>query len=206
MTIFVNSQSIQRWAGTMDGVLGPASSARGIFFRRVAEFVSSGSNGMALGKTHSPIRAVLLYFCASFLMHLIWENAQMPLYEVGDASLWNTFKMCLFATATGDMLFTLVLYLTVVVIHKNLWWPNDRAAYLHPATWTVPVLLGTLLAVSFELWAVHAVQRWQYGSMPMVPVIRVGVTPVLQMIFIPLAAAALCRLLANASAIEGQRN
>ncbi len=160
---------------------------------------------MTLGKTHSPIRTVLLYFCASFLMHLIWENAQMPLYEAGDASLWDNFKMCLFATATGDMLFTLRLYLTVAVIHKNLWWSNDRAAYLHPATWIVPVLLGTLLAVSFELWAVHAVQRWQYSSMPVIPVIRVGVTPVLQMIFIPLVATALCRLLANTSSIEGQR-
>lgn len=151
---------------------------------------------MALEKTHSPIRAVLLYFSASFLMHLIWENAQMPLYEVGDASLWGNFKMCLFATATGDMLCMLTLYLTVALIHQKLSWLEDRAAYSHPATWIAPVMVGVLLAVSFELWAVYAVRRWEYGSMPLLPLVHVGVTPILQMIFIPPATTAVCRWVA----------
>jgi hypothetical protein len=136
-----------------------------------------------------------LYFGSSFLMHLIWENAQMPLFESGNASLWDVFTMCLFATATGDMLFMLTLYLTVAVIHKKAWWLSDRSAYSHPATWIVPLIVGVLLAVSFELWAVHAVHRWKYSSMPLVPVIQVGLMPVLQMVVIPLAAMAMCRWL-----------
>lgn len=60
--------------------------------------------------------------------------------------------------------------------------PRSIFAYSHPATWVIPALVGCLLAVSFELWAVYAVQRWQYGIMPLIPVIRVGVTPVLQMV------------------------
>ena len=147
-----------------------------------------------------------LYFGSSFVMHLIWENAQMPLFETGDASLWDVFAMCLFATATGDMLFMLTLYLTVAVIHKKLWWLSDRAVYSHPATWVVPLLIGVLLAVSFELWAVHAVQRWQYSSMPLVPIIHVGVTPVLQMMLIPLAATGLCYWLARPIAVDDQSN
>lgn len=142
---------------------------------------------------HGRLVLLVFYFGSSFLMHLVWENAQMPLFESGDASLWDTFTMCLYATATGDMLFMLTLYLTVAVIHKNLWWLSDRTAYLHPATWIVPLIIGVLLAVSFELWAVHAVERWEYRSMPLVPVIHVGVAPVLQMIVIPTAATALCR-------------
>ncbi|MDA1052087.1 MAG: hypothetical protein O3C40_16605 [Planctomycetota bacterium] len=136
------------------------------------------------------------YFSCSFVIHLIWENAQLPLFESGDASLWDTFSMCLFATATGDMLFMLTLFLTVAVIHKNLWWLSDRMVYSHPATWIVPLIVGVLLAVSFELWAVHAVHRWQYSSMPLVPFIHVGVTPVMQMLVIPIAATALSRWVA----------
>ena len=74
---------------------------------------------------------------------------------------------------------------------------TDRSAFAHPATWIVPLVIGILLAVSFELWAVHAVNRWTYSSMPLVPIIHVGITPVLQMVFIPLAATALCGWLAS---------
>lgn len=138
---------------------------------------------------------VVAYFGSSFVMHLIWENAQMPLFDAPGISLWDSFTMCLFAT-TGDMLFMLTLYLTVAVIHKKLWWLADKSVYAHPATWAVPVLVGVLIAVSFELWAVYVDHRWQYGSMPLVPIIHVGLTPVLQMVFIPLAATALCCWLA----------
>lgn len=132
------------------------------------------------------------YFGSSFVMHLLWENAQMPLFESGDNSFWDNFLMCLSATATGDMIFMLTLYLTVAACHRNIWWVCDHSSYAHPATWIVPVVVGVLLAVSFELWAVHAVRRWQYSSMPEVPIIRVGVTPILQMIIVPTAATALC--------------
>jgi L-cystine uptake protein TcyP (sodium:dicarboxylate symporter family) len=60
-------------------------------------------------------------------------------------------------------------------------------AYAHPATWILALLIGALLAVSFELWAVFADHRWQYAaSMPLIPILQIGFTPVLQMIFIPL--------------------
>lgn len=136
------------------------------------------------------------FFGGSFVMHLAWENAQMPLFELADPSFWPVFKMCLFATVTGDMLFMLVLNLTMTVIHKDFCWLKLRIAYAHPATWTIPILVGVLLAVSFELWAVHAVHRWRYGSMPLIPFIHVGITPVLQMIVIPLATTALCHRVA----------
>lgn len=50
-----------------------------------------------------------------------------------------------------------------------------------------PPLIGVLLATAFELWAVYVVKRWEYGLMPIVPVVRMGVTPMLQMIFVPVA-------------------
>jgi hypothetical protein len=142
------------------------------------------------------LKLLVAFFGGSFVMHLVWENVQMPLYKAEDVSLWESFQMCLFATATGDMLFTLTLYLTVALIHPKLSWLEDRAAYLHPATWIAPIVVGVLLAVSFELWAIYAVRRWEYGSMPLVPLVHAGVTPVLQMIVIPLAATSICARLA----------
>jgi hypothetical protein len=50
----------------------------------------------------------------------------------------------------------------------------------------IALLTGVLLAVSYELVAVMLVHRWQYAkTMPLVPVLHVGVVPVLQMMIIP---------------------
>lgn len=140
---------------------------------------------------------VVAFFGVSFILHLAWEVAQMPLYVSPNRSFWEDFRMCLYATATGDMLFMLTLYLTIAVIHQDFWWPMHRVIYAHPGTWVVPVLVGVLLAVSFELWAIHAARRWEYDSMPMIPVLHVGLTPVLQMILIPLATLSICRRMAS---------
>lgn len=136
---------------------------------------------------HSRMTAVAGFFGVSFGVHLAWEVAQMPLYALTNQSFWEGFRMCLYATATGHMLFMLMLYLAVAVIHRKFWWPMRCAIYGHLATWVIPIVIGMLLAVSFELWAVHAVHRCEYGAMPLVLILKVGVTPILQMMIIPLA-------------------
>ena len=147
----------------------------------------------------SRLQALVAFFVCSFAMHLVWENAQMRLFEIGNASVWTIFKMCFVATVTGDMLFMLILYSTVTLIHKDFWWPADVASYSDPATWLIPIIVGVLLATNFELWAVYAVHRWTYRSMPLLPFIHVGITPVLQMVVIPIGTITVCRWLANRS-------
>ena len=152
------------------------------------------------------MKPAVAYFASSFVLHLIWENAQMPLFESGDNTAWENFAMCLWATATGDMFFMLILYVTVAIVHRTTWWACDRTSYLHPATWVVPVMIGVLLAVSFELWAVHATDRWVYGSMPIIPVVKVGLTPILQMVLIPPVAILCARYCGAAeSRLRGKR-
>jgi hypothetical protein len=126
------------------------------------------------------------FFGTSFFFHLLWENLQMPLYK-GFTSLQQHFWICLRATATGDMLFMITLYLALAAVHRDWFWIADASTFRHPATWLITLLTGVLLAVSFELWAVHVAHRWQYGSMPLLPILQVGLTPVLQMIAIPSA-------------------
>jgi hypothetical protein len=140
--------------------------------------------------------SVVVYFGVGFLLHLIWEHAQMPLYAgfpIEALGSRRAFMRCLYATATGDMLFMLTLYLTLAMVHENLVWPRDPATYSRPATWVVPAFIGSLLAVTFELWAVYVAGRWKYDSMPVIPVLRVGLTPLLQMVLIPIATIGACR-------------
>ncbi len=131
------------------------------------------------------MKPIVTFFGISFLLHLLWENLQAPLFQ-GFASFQQHFWMCLKATATGDMMFMLLIYLVLAAIHRDWFWLAHVATFRHPATWLITLLIGVLLAVSFELWAVYIAERWQYtASMPILPILRIGLTPVLQMIAIP---------------------
>jgi hypothetical protein len=132
---------------------------------------------------------VSIFFGSSFVLHLLWENLQAPLYA-GFQSSAQQFWICFKAT-WGDLLFMACIYVALAIIHRDPFWVADRAAYALPATWIIALLVGGLLAVNLELWAVHVDHRWQYTeTMPLIPVLRIGLTPVLQMMVIPLAAIA----------------
>mgnify|MGYP001562213277 FL=1 len=129
----------------------------------------------------------IVYIGGSTALHLLWENLQAPLYE-GFVSFQQHFWICFKATS-GDLLFMLIIYAALAIAHRNPFWVAERSAYAHPATWIITLLLGALLAVSFELWAVYVDHRWQYAdAMPLLPILRIGLTPVLQMVFVPLIA------------------
>ena len=119
---------------------------------------------------------------------MIWfgENLQAPLYE-GFTSFRQHFWICFKAT-WGDLLFMLLIYVALAVLHRDMFWIADRSAYSNSATWIISLLIGALLAVSFEFWAVYVDHRWQYTeAMPLIPVLHIGLMPVLQVLFIPLA-------------------
>lgn len=125
------------------------------------------------------------YFSVSFLLHLIWENAQAPLYA-GFESFAQHFGACLYATATGDMIFMGVIYISLAGAFSEADWLRRPGLLRHPATWILPLMVGALLAASFELWAIHVEQRWVYGElMPVIPVLQIGLSPLVQMLVIP---------------------
>lgn len=126
-------------------------------------------------------RAIGVFFAASFLLHLLWENLQAPLYH-GYTSFGQHFWICLRATATGDMAVMLALYLALALAHRDLLWASKRTVYTRPITWLLPVILGLIFAVGMEMWALQT-HRWAYAAMPMV--FGIGLLPILQMIAIP---------------------
>jgi hypothetical protein len=142
----------------------------------------------------SRVRILAVWFGVSFVLHFVWEHVQMPLYGLQHVAFWDGVWICLFATATGDMLFMLIIYAAIASAEHNAWWPRSAGAYRHASTWLLPLLLGVLLSVSYELWAVYVAGRWTYSdAMPLVPIVRVGVSPLAQMMVIPLATVAVLR-------------
>jgi hypothetical protein len=131
------------------------------------------------------LRPLAVFFGSSFLLHLLWENLQAPLYE-GFTSFTQHFWICFRATF-GDLLFMFVIYVALAIVHRNLWWIADVSGYTY-ATWITALFVGAALAVSYEFWAVYVAHRWDYTSMmPLLPLLRIGAFPVLQMVVVPVS-------------------
>lgn len=117
----------------------------------------------------------------SAVFHLVWENAQAPLFA-GYQNFWQHFWICLRGT-TGDVAITLAVYVAVAALVRNGQWVNT----IHAPGVAGLALAGALIAVGIERQALVS-GRWAYtAAMPLVPYFSVGLTPVLQMaILLPL--------------------
>lgn len=125
----------------------------------------------------------------SFILNLFWENIQMSLYTgYRETSLFGI--NCLLATF-GDIIIIFALYSFVALKNKNFaWFTNaSKIDYLLLSG------LGVLIAILIEKFAL-ATNRWGYAeTMPIIPIVDVGVAPVLQMLLLPVITVAVIKLI-----------
>ena len=118
----------------------------------------------------------------AFLLHLAWEFAQVPLFaRMPSASHWAAVQVCGRA-AVGDALIALVAFWGVAATARS------RAWVLAPTRGQLLVFLGIgiLITIVMEWLATQVLGRWAYGpEMPIVPVLGVGVSPLLQWVVVP---------------------
>lgn len=107
----------------------------------------------------------------AFLVHVVWENAQAPLYA-GYQSLSQHFSICFIGTL-GDVFITLLVLAFFWLLKRNV--PRTGADFLALA------IIGFVIAVGIEQNAL-LLGTWQYApTMPLIPYLQVGFTPILQM-------------------------
>jgi len=120
------------------------------------------------------VRVITLVVIA-FLLNVVWENAQAPLFA-GYLSLSQHFTICLWATI-GDVVFTLSVYFGISLLKNDFGWITR----LSGKDIAVIAVMGFFLAVGIE-WRALLFGKWNYtDAMPIVPYLRVGLAPVLQM-------------------------
>jgi hypothetical protein len=123
-------------------------------------------------------RLILSIFTIGFLLNLIWENVQAPLYE-GYTNFWDHFMMCFWASLV-DATVILLLYSLFAVWYKDFYWLR----YINWKSAAVLMVLGAAIAVGFEQWAFDN-GTWSYtDSMPVV-FLSTGLSPLLQMMVLP---------------------
>lgn len=112
------------------------------------------------------------------LLHLVWENFHIGLYT-GYEKMKGKLPVPVLATL-GDIMYTFLAVFLVGIFKGNGSWFLDA----HFLDYAGLVCLGVLIALFVEYKAL-ALDRWKYrDSMPIIPILRVGVTPIVQMALI----------------------
>ena len=122
----------------------------------------------------------------AFLLNFAWELIQIPFFK-NPAYNFNHITFCALATL-ADVLMVLLLYFGLALIFKDPFWIQD----LKLKRFLMLVLFGGAGAVLFEMWHL-SLGSWMYDvSMPVIPVLNVGIVPVLQFMILPLLIYSLC--------------
>ena len=118
----------------------------------------------------------------AFLLNLVWELAQVPLFaDMPSAKHWHAILVCGRATL-GDVAIALTSFWAVAAsTHTRAWVLRPTAGQL-----TGFVTAGVLLTIVMEWLATKVLGRWTYAeTMPVIPLLGVGLSPVLQWLVLP---------------------
>jgi hypothetical protein len=126
------------------------------------------------------LKFLLVLFVISVVLNYIWETAQAPLFVSMDS--FRAIGWHCFVASLGDGLLLWVIQGLGWATFGNLRWSSQ------PGLRQLVFILSTSLAISIviEWFSVHVLHRWAYtDNMPRIPVLDVGLTPILQMLSLP---------------------
>lgn len=117
-------------------------------------------------------------------LYFMWEMAQAPFFTGMPADWVGATLMCAQATI-GDVVLVAAIATAGVLLYR------DRRWFVPPSLfrYVVVVVAGAALQIAVEWVMVHRLNRWGYVSrQPILPVVDVGILPVLQpIVLLPLS-------------------
>jgi len=125
-------------------------------------------------------RMIVTIAIVGFVLNLIWELSHGPLYKGFKYDLSHISLITL--SSITDMLTLLLLFLVLSLVFKNVYWIEQLSFF----NVLILMLVGGLSASLVEIWHINR-GDWLYGeSMPLIPIVKAGVSPVLQFTILPL--------------------
>ena len=125
-------------------------------------------------------RFVITTILLAFFFNVTWEILQIPLFK-GGVYEWQHIMFCVLASV-ADVIMVLIIYFGFALIYKNALWVIS----INTNRIIVLILTGGAGAVLAEVWQL-SIGTWSYSSaMPLIPVVNVGLSPVLQFMILPI--------------------
>jgi hypothetical protein len=118
----------------------------------------------------------------SFLLNYPWEMLQAPLFKgMGEGAHWEQVKVCTLAALADALISLLSFWMAAAVAKGRLWLLKPK-----PTPWFAYMGSGLGITIIGERLAIGPLERWQYSaSMPIVPGLEVGISPLLQWLILP---------------------
>ena len=117
-------------------------------------------------------------FSFAFVLNLFWEYLHAPLYVT---TMVHDFFGFLYM-ATVDGLLVLIIYWIVSLEARNFFWVTELKKHI-----ILTIASGIFLSFFIEIKNMYFTSVWSYTTaMPVLPILHVGVSPVLQMVVTPL--------------------
>ena len=124
-------------------------------------------------------RFIVMITIVAFVLNFSWELMQMPLYD-NSSFIINHITFCALGSG-ADAIMVLLIYFGLAVIFKNPLW-------IYPLKWqrvVLVILIGGIGAILSEIRHL-SLGNWAYSDlMPLIPVLNVGLSPVLQFMILP---------------------
>ncbi len=128
---------------------------------------------------HFPETRLLAF---GFPLHSAWETAQMPLYTLWHEADGGYILYSLGHCILGDLLIVLACYECIALLKRDRHWA-DSATLWNGLAFTV---LGAGYTIYSEITNVYIEKSWAYtDAMPIVPIVEIGLAPLLQWLIIP---------------------
>jgi len=116
-------------------------------------------------------------------LHLIWEVLHFPLYTLWKTGTWSEILYAIVHCTIGDLMIGMTSLLIAIWLMSGSNWPLTRQRHVLIMT----VALGLAYTLFSEWLNVDIRQSWAYSDlMPIVPIISVGLSPLMQWIVIPI--------------------
>lgn len=126
--------------------------------------------------------ALRRYFAFTAIAHLVWEFAHLPLYTIWLTGTPGELVFAAVHCTGGDTLIALSTIMLSLCVFGGADWPRIRARRVLGTA----VILGVAYTIFSEWLNIELREAWAYReTMPVIPVIDAGLSPILQWIVIP---------------------
>ena len=125
-------------------------------------------------------RFVFITTILAFVLNFAWEIIQVPLYKNNVYDVRH-ISFCALATL-ADVIMVILIYFGFALVYKNAFWIkniNIRSALLLILTGGIGAILAEMRHLSKADWAYSS-------SMPIIPLVNAGISPVLQFMLLPI--------------------
>ena len=127
------------------------------------------------------MKKILTISIITFILNFFWEISQAFLYVPHFVGISGLIKVHIRASLGDLLIVSLILLIDAIISTRIFPKENSKKRFVAIA------ITGFILAVIIEKYAL-AIGRWSYNPlMPIIPILNVGLIPILQMIILPIA-------------------